>query len=187
MWGYDFGPTSNSLDVYVGYLRRKTEAGGEPRLIQTVRGVGYALREPARVTLRTRLALTSAAAVAIAVAIVSAIAYLMVRNELRGGRQRARAPREQITSSPSGLARSSRAGVPDHAQPPLGGAAGYAQIVDPSGRAVAQGKRRCPCRHTLAVARRGRTRLREHHGERHPRPAAHHSARPGSRSRSRAR
>ncbi|MEX1357598.1 MAG: response regulator transcription factor [Gaiellaceae bacterium] len=46
VWGYDFGPTSNSLDVYVGYLRRKTEAGGEPRLIQTVRGVGYALREP---------------------------------------------------------------------------------------------------------------------------------------------
>ena len=46
VWGYDFGPTSNSLDVYVGYLRRKPEAGGEPRLIHTVRGVGYVLREP---------------------------------------------------------------------------------------------------------------------------------------------
>ncbi len=46
VWGYDFGPTSNSLDVYIGYLRRKTEAGGEPRLIHTVRGVGYVLREP---------------------------------------------------------------------------------------------------------------------------------------------
>jgi two-component system, OmpR family, response regulator MprA len=46
VWGYDFGPTSNSLDVYIGYLRRKTEAGGEPRLLQTVRGVGYVLREP---------------------------------------------------------------------------------------------------------------------------------------------
>jgi two-component system, OmpR family, response regulator MprA len=46
VWGYDFGPTSNSLEVYIGYLRRKTEAAGEPRLIQTVRGVGYALREP---------------------------------------------------------------------------------------------------------------------------------------------
>ena len=45
VWGYDFGLASNSLDVYIGYLRRKTEAGGEPRLIQTVRGVGYALRE----------------------------------------------------------------------------------------------------------------------------------------------
>ena len=45
VWGYDFGFASNSLDVYIGYLRRKTEADGEPRLIQTVRGVGYALRE----------------------------------------------------------------------------------------------------------------------------------------------
>jgi two-component system response regulator MprA len=44
VWGYDFGPTSNSLDVYIGYLRRKTEAGGKARLIHTVRGVGYALR-----------------------------------------------------------------------------------------------------------------------------------------------
>jgi two-component system OmpR family response regulator len=45
VWGYDFGYGSNSLDVYIGYLRRKTEVGGRPRLIQTVRGVGYALRE----------------------------------------------------------------------------------------------------------------------------------------------
>ena len=46
VWGYDFGPASNSLEVYVGYLRRKLEADGEPRLLQTVRGVGYVLREP---------------------------------------------------------------------------------------------------------------------------------------------
>ena len=45
VWGYDFGFGSNSLDVYIGYLRRKTEAGGKPRLIQTIRGVGYALRK----------------------------------------------------------------------------------------------------------------------------------------------
>ena len=45
VWGYDFGPTSNTLEVYVGYLRRKTEADGEMRLIHTVRGVGYVLRE----------------------------------------------------------------------------------------------------------------------------------------------
>jgi two-component system response regulator MprA len=45
VWGYDFGYNSNSLDVYVGYLRRKLEAGGEPRLVHTVRGVGYVLRE----------------------------------------------------------------------------------------------------------------------------------------------
>jgi len=45
IWGIDFETTSNSLDVYVGYLRRKTEQGGEPRLVQTVRGVGYVVRE----------------------------------------------------------------------------------------------------------------------------------------------
>jgi two-component system response regulator MprA len=48
VWGYDFGPASNSLEVYVGYLRRKTEARGEPRLVHTVRGVGYVLRSSAR-------------------------------------------------------------------------------------------------------------------------------------------
>ena len=46
VWNYDFGPSSNALEVYVGYLRRKLEAGGEPRLLHTVRGVGYMLREP---------------------------------------------------------------------------------------------------------------------------------------------
>jgi two-component system response regulator MprA len=47
VWGYDFGANSNSLEVYIGYLRRKTEADGESRLIHTVRGVGYVLRESA--------------------------------------------------------------------------------------------------------------------------------------------
>jgi two-component system response regulator MprA len=46
VWGFDFETSSNSLEVYVGHLRRKTEAGGEPRLVHTVRGVGYVLREP---------------------------------------------------------------------------------------------------------------------------------------------
>jgi two-component system, OmpR family, response regulator MprA len=46
VWGYDFDSGTNSLAVYVGYLRRKTEAGGEPRCLHTVRGVGYVLREP---------------------------------------------------------------------------------------------------------------------------------------------
>lgn len=45
VWGYDFGTTSNSIDVYIGYLRRKTEPGNKPRLIHTVRGVGYIMRE----------------------------------------------------------------------------------------------------------------------------------------------
>ncbi|GLX97649.1 response regulator MprA [Herbidospora sp. NBRC 101105] len=48
IWGYEFTPGSNSLEVYIRYLRRKTEADGEPRLIQTVHGLGYALRSPGR-------------------------------------------------------------------------------------------------------------------------------------------
>jgi two-component system, OmpR family, response regulator MprA len=48
VWGYDFGPRSKALEVYIGYLRRKTEAAGEPRLIHTVRGFGYVLRESDR-------------------------------------------------------------------------------------------------------------------------------------------
>jgi two-component system, OmpR family, response regulator MprA len=47
VWEYDFGPLSNSLSVYMGYLRRKLESGGEPRVLHTVRGTGYVLREPA--------------------------------------------------------------------------------------------------------------------------------------------
>lgn len=45
VWGYDFGGEDNILEVYIGYLRKKTEAGGEPRLIHTMRGIGYVLRE----------------------------------------------------------------------------------------------------------------------------------------------
>ena len=45
VWGYDFPTSGNALEVYIGYLRKKTEAGNEPRLIHTVRGVGYVLRE----------------------------------------------------------------------------------------------------------------------------------------------
>jgi two-component system response regulator MprA len=52
VWGYDFGPASNSLEVYIGYLRRKTEAAGESRLLHTVRGVGYVMRSAHRSQLR---------------------------------------------------------------------------------------------------------------------------------------
>jgi two-component system response regulator MprA len=45
VWGYDFGGNDNVLEIYIGYLRKKLEAGGEPRLIHTVRGIGYVLRE----------------------------------------------------------------------------------------------------------------------------------------------
>ena len=87
VWGYDFGFASNSLDVYIGYLRRKTEAGGKPRLIHTVRGVGYALREA--MSFRTRLALVAAAAVGIAVVAASVTVFIVVHNELFGEVDRA--------------------------------------------------------------------------------------------------
>ena len=87
VWGYDFGTTSNSLEVYMGYLRRKTEASGLPRLLQTVRGVGYVLPAQlmgrlhslaAGVSLRARLTLIAALAVAIAVAGIAVVAYVAV-------------------------------------------------------------------------------------------------------------
>ena len=46
IWGYDFGPDSKNLAVYIGYLRRKLETDAEPKLLHTVRGVGYVVREP---------------------------------------------------------------------------------------------------------------------------------------------
>jgi two-component system, OmpR family, response regulator MprA len=46
IWGYDFETSSKSLDVYIGYLRRKTELDGAPRLIHTIRGIGYTVRAP---------------------------------------------------------------------------------------------------------------------------------------------
>ena len=79
VWGYDFGPSSNSLEVYVGYLRRKLAASRG--VIQTVRGVGYVLRET--VSFRRRLALSCGAAVAVAVVLGSVLAYWIVRDTLR--------------------------------------------------------------------------------------------------------
>ena len=101
VWGYDFGPASNSLEVYVGYLRRKTEAEGEPRLIQTVRGVGYALREP-DMSFRLRVTLLAAAAVAIAVAAASAaVVYVVVRHQLLGEvDSQPRQPRARLRRAP---------------------------------------------------------------------------------------
>ncbi len=96
---------SNSLGVYMGYLRRKTEVGGEPRLLHTVRGVGYVLRDAA-MSFRRRITLVSAAAVAIAVVLASLLTYVLTSDQLhsqvdtqlrnRGGRRlrvrRARRP-----------------------------------------------------------------------------------------------
>ena len=84
VWGYDFGPSSNSLEVYVGYLRRKTEAGGEPRVVHTVRGVGYVFEVILAMSFRRRMVLLAAGAVAAAIVIASVVVYVVTGNELRG-------------------------------------------------------------------------------------------------------
>ena len=81
VWGYDFGFGSNSLDVYIGYLRRKTEAGRQASADpDDPRG---RLRPPRAMSFRTRLTLAAAAAVAVAVVGASAITFALVRSELR--------------------------------------------------------------------------------------------------------
>ena len=81
-WGFSSTVETNAVDVYVGYLRRKLEEGGEPRLIHTVRGVGYVLRRDrsgeSRMRLQTRIALSAAAAVLAAVALFGAGAYYLI-------------------------------------------------------------------------------------------------------------
>ena len=84
MWGDDFGPASNSLEVYVGYLRRKMEAGGEPRLIHTVRGVGYVLREPC--PCRRASPCSGLMSLAVPGRCCHAVIYVVVRNQELGSR-----------------------------------------------------------------------------------------------------
>ena len=113
VWGYDFGSSSNSLGVYMGYLRRKTEEGGEPRLLHTVRGVGYVLARLMRsLPLRRRMTIAVAVAVAVAVALAAAVAYIAVRDELRGEVDRAL----RTSSSSASAARAPRPAV--RARPP---------------------------------------------------------------------
>ncbi|HEV8250597.1 MAG TPA: HAMP domain-containing sensor histidine kinase [Gaiellaceae bacterium] len=114
-------------------------------------------------TLRTRLALASAAAVAIAVAVVSVIAYLMVRNELQNEVDGALARRAaQITSNSVTVAELfQQREFPSTPRPPLGGAAGYAQLVDSSGQKLPQGDETLPISsYTLAVSRGRETKPR---------------------------
>ena len=81
IWGYEFETSSKSLDVYIGYLRRKTEADGEPRLIRTIRGVGYTLRDG----MSLRLRLTLVVAVTFALVVVGCIyaAHVSAKSRLR--------------------------------------------------------------------------------------------------------
>ena len=81
VWGYDFGPTSNSLDVYIGYLRRKTEDGGcaSPHPHRARRRV----RASRVMTFRARIAVSAAAAVALTVVAASILLYLVAREQIR--------------------------------------------------------------------------------------------------------
>ena len=114
VWGYDFGPSSNSLEVYIGYLRRKTEAAGEPRLVHTVRGVGYVLRSPG-MSFRRRIVLLSAAAVAAAIVIASIVVYVVTRDELRG--QVDASLRRRLVPGPESIQVTRRVDAPGAARP----------------------------------------------------------------------
>ena len=128
VWGYDFGPTSNSLDVYIGYLRRKTEEGGAPRLIHTVRGVGYALREV--MTFRARIAVSAAAAVALTVVAASILLYVVAREQIRAPVDEALEARAAQISLQQ-LAVIPGQGGSDYlaVRPEFGEARGYVQLV----------------------------------------------------------
>ena len=99
VWGYDFGFASNSLDVYIGYLRRKTEAGGTAA--PDPHGPRRRLRAARGMSFRTRLALVAAAAVGIAVIVASVVVFVVVHNELFGEVDRALHDRAvEIASGP---------------------------------------------------------------------------------------
>ena len=87
IWHYDFGPDSKNLAVYIGYLRRKTEAEGEPRVVHTVRGVGYTARIDELMGLRWKIALSLATVALIATSAVGLISY---RTHEHATRQRGR-------------------------------------------------------------------------------------------------
>ena len=171
VWGHDISATSNSLDVYVGYLRRKTEEGGEPRLIHTVRGVGFRLGPD--MSYRRRLMLLAALAVALAVVLASVATYVSVRAQLRdsvddGLRSlsasvgTAPEPRESPTRRQlDPEARAPRASCSCCPSSPLGEQAGYAQVVSSAGRiqpppdqrALLRGRRRAWSRSPRGRAR----------------------------------
>ena len=147
VWGYDLGATSNALGVYMGYLRRKTEAGrraapaahGPRRRLRAARGLIVALR--------ARLTLMSALIVGVTLVLASLVAYAAVRGQQRGqvdDALRGNAAFYQGLAARAGAA--CRPGVRASAAPPpsLGGPGGYAQLVRPNGNAIELGPARRP-------------------------------------------
>ena len=156
--GLRLRPGSNSLEVYVGYLRRKTEAGGEPRLIHTVRGVGYVLREP----MSFRDALDAARGASPSPSAVAARVGVVVRRRARAAarpdRRRAARPRRRrcrrATRGRPGTASSATASPPE---PPLGGAGGLrrrSSSADGRRHAAAPSSDGARCRSTERALRR---------------------------------
>ena len=162
VWGYDFGPTSNALRVYIGYLRRKLEQAGARRAdphgprrgLRAARAVSVART----MTLRTRIAAVASVSVALAVLAAAIGLYVAVRSDLRGEvdsalRSRAHGVRAPAASGrPRRTARAARpagalpaagadderpGGFPGSVEPaPFGAASGYVQFVSPQGRSV---------------------------------------------------
>ena len=158
VWGYDLGATSNALGVYIGYLRRKTEAGrraapaahGPRRGLRAARGLIVALR--------ARLTLMSALIVGVTLVLASLVAYAAVRSQQRGAGRRRPARQRGLLPGPRGARRRAcRPGAPASARRrrSLGGPGGYAQLVRPNGNALQLGPAGGPA---LPVTRAGRWR-----------------------------
>ena len=111
IWGYDFETSSKSLDVYIGYLRRKTEIDDAPRLIHTIRGIGYTVRAP--MSLRLRLLLVVATTFAVVVVGCVYAAHVSTEQELRSETDRFLVQRAHDPGITSGFG--------DHGPGPRGG------------------------------------------------------------------
>ena len=146
VWGYDFGATSNALWVYIGYLRRKLEEDGEPRLLHTVRGVGYALP---RGTVSFRLRLTLLTAIAIAVTVAGSV-----------GRRLGVAKHELYAQLDQTLLSCRR----PEAGSPFGGGNGSTETIRPDGDASRPGDSRLS-RAPRTVAARARAGLLRQHDD----------------------
>ena len=140
VWGYDFGASSNSLDVYIGYLRRKTEAGGMAAADPD--GARRRLRAARGMSFRARITIATAVAVAVAVAVASVVAYLAVRSQLRGQVDDALADRAEVVVADPHRRRADERGpvLPPHPRPASwAGPGGYVQVFGPQGAIRAPG------------------------------------------------
>ena len=199
VWGYDFGPTSNALRVYVGYLRRKLQEAGCPAA--DPHRAGRRLRAARAMSLRTRIAAAAGLAVAVTVICAAAVVYLGVRvGAARRGRALAERPRDAIARFGPGGPGARPPGGPGQGHPaairpgrdferrlqsrsPFGGAQGYAQFVQPDGTVLRPpgDPARLPVEERAReIAREGSGRYFSRHGGRRHAPARAH---PGRRDR----